>query len=81
MDFFVIFGYILLLWLTCIIGVLLVSLIMGCVALIINERRTFCCCFYLCEKKKELFSKDSVELPEVIIIIEPDGKMELGIKN
>ena len=55
--------------------------VFGLVALLINERRYFCCCFYLCEKKKELFSKDSVELPEVIIIIEPNGDKNLGIKN
>ena len=55
--------------------------VFGLVALLINERRYFCCCFYLCENKKELFSKDSVELPEVIIIIEPNGKKNLGIKN
>tara|TARA_B100000902_G_scaffold206620_1_gene196856 strand:+ start:3924 stop:4166 length:243 start_codon:yes stop_codon:yes gene_type:complete len=80
MDFFVIFGYILLLWLTCIIGILFASMVMGCVALIINERRTICCCFYLCEKKKNI-EINSVESRDVIIIIEPNGDKKLGIKN
>ena len=42
--------WILLVWLCLLIGILLVSAIVGFVALIINERKWICCKYYICEK-------------------------------
>ena len=42
--------WILLVWLCLLIGILLVSAIVGFVALIINERKWICCQYYICEK-------------------------------
>ena len=72
--------WLLLLYLSCIIGVILMMAVFGLVALLINERRYFCCCFYLCEKKKEI-EIECLKPKEVIIIIDPNGKKNLGIKN
>ena len=80
MDYLRIVMWLLMLYLACIIGIILMMAVFGFVALIINERRYFCCCFYLCEKKKNTEIK-CLELPEVIIIIDPNGKKNLGIKN
>tara|TARA_B100000902_G_scaffold329442_1_gene325941 strand:+ start:31 stop:270 length:240 start_codon:yes stop_codon:yes gene_type:complete len=79
MDALNILSYVLLFYIGLILAGLLMAMVMGCVALIINERRTFCCCFY-CETKKANQEKDR-ELSEVIIIIEPNGDKKLGIKN
>ena len=79
MDALNILAYVLLFYIGLILAGLLMAMVMGCVALIINERRTFCCCFY-CETKKANQDKD-IKLPEVIIIIEPNGDKKLGIKN
>ena len=54
--------------------------VFGFVALLINERRYFCCCFYLCEKKKEI-EIECLKPKEVVIVINPNGKKTLGIKN
>ena len=79
MDAFNILAYILLFYIGLILAGLLTAMVMGCVALIINERRIFFCCFY-CETKKANQEKDT-KLQEVIIIIEPNGDKKLGIKN
>ena len=79
MDALNILAYVLLFYIGLILAGLLTAMVMGCVALIINERRTFCCCFY-CETKKANQEKNT-KLPEVIIIIEPNGDKKLGVKN
>jgi len=79
MDALNILAYVLLFYIGLILAGLLAAMVMGCVACMINERRTFCCCFY-CEMKKSNQEKDT-EFPEVIIIIEPNGDKKLGIKN
>lgn len=79
MDALNILAYVLLFYIGLILAGLLTAMVMGCVVCIINERRTFCCCFY-CETKKSNQEKD-IKLPEVIIIIEPNGDKKLGIKN
>ena len=56
---------------SCIIGVILMMAVFGLVALIINERRYFCCCFIYAKRKDiEMKCLD----PEVIIIIDQTGK-------
>ena len=78
MDAAFILGQVLLYYIGLILAGLLCAAVMGFVALVINERKTFCCCFY-CEKKRE--EEKSIELPKIIIIIEPNGEKKLGIKN
>ena len=78
MDAAFILGQILLYYFGLILAGLLCACVMGLVALVINERKTFCCCFY-CEKKRE--EEKSIELPKIVIIIEPNGQKKLGIKN
>ena len=78
MDAAFILGQILLYYIGLILAGLLCTAVMGLVALVINERKTFCCCFY-CEKKRE--EEKSIELPKIVIIIEPNGQKKLGIKN
>ena len=78
MDAAFILGQILLYYFGLILAGLLCAAVMGLVALVINERKTFCCCFY-CEKKRE--EEKSIELPKIVIIIEPNGQKKLGIKN
>ena len=51
MDALNILAYVLLFYIGLILASLLTTMVMGCVACIINERRTFCGCFY-CETKK-----------------------------
>ena len=79
MDALNILAYVLLFYIGLILAGLLTAMVMGCVVCMINERRTFCCCFY-CETKKANQEKNT-KLPEVIIIIEPNGDKKLGIKN
>ena len=108
MEAFYIFIWILLAWVCLILAILIVSTIMGLVALIINERKWICCQFYMCEKIMgicgyELSNDESSEeedsedessdyessdddkietkVPEIIIIIDPDGERKLGIEN
>ena len=78
MDALNILSFVLLLYFGLILAGLLMAMVMGFVALVINERKTLCCCFY-CEKKRK--EQKSEELPKIIIIIEPDGQKKLGIKN
>jgi hypothetical protein len=83
MDAFNILAYILLFYIGLILAGLLTAMVMGFVALVINERKTICCCFY-CEIIPHMIEEDEKagkELPEVVIIIEPDGQKKLGIKN
>jgi len=68
---------ILLYFLLLILTGLLMSMVLGCIALIINERKTICCCLY-CEKKKDVEEK-SIKLSE--IIIEPNREKKISIKN
>ena len=75
-----ILAYVLLFYFGLILAGLLTAMVMGFVALVINERKTICCCFY-CESEIEDDEKAGKELPEIIIIIEPDGQKKLGIKN
>jgi hypothetical protein len=81
MDAANIFGYILLFYIGLILAGLLCTAVMGFVALVINERKTICCCCFYCESEIEDDEKAGKELPEIIIIIEPDGQKKLGIKN
>ena len=79
MDALNILAYILLFYIGLILAGLLTAMVMGFVALIINERKTICCCFY-CEIIPHMIEHDEKK-PEIIIIIEPDGQKKLGIKN
>ena len=79
MDALNILSFVLLLYFGLILAGLLMAMVMGFVALVINERKTLCCCFY-CEIIPHMIDKDE-KIPEVIIIIEPDGQKKLGIKN
>ena len=78
MDALNILAYILLFYIGLILAGLLCAMVMGFVACMINERKNIFWCFY-CEKKRE--EEKSIELPKIIIIIEPDGQKKLGIKN
>ena len=78
MDALNILSFVLLLYFGLILAGLLMAMVMGLVALVINERKLIFCCFY-CEKKRE--EEKSTELPKIVIIIEPDGQKKLGIKN
>ena len=105
--------WILLVWIGLILAILLVSAIIGLVALIINERKWICCQYYICEKimgicgyelKNDESSDDEssddessgsyssddesrdddkieTKVPEIIIIIDPDGERKIGIEN
>ena len=78
MDAAFILGQILLYYIGLILAGLLCAALMGCVACMINERKKIFWCFY-CEKKRE--EEKSIELPKIVIIIEPNGQKKLGIKN
>ena len=78
MDALNILAYILLFYIGLILAGLLCAMVMGFVACMINERKNIFWCFY-CEKKRE--EEKSIELPKIIIIIEPNGQKKLGIKN
>ena len=78
MDALNILAYILLFYIGLILAGLLCAMVMGFVACMINERKNIFWCFY-CEKKRE--EEKSIELPKIIIIIEPNGEKKLGIKN
>ena len=78
MDAAFILGQILLYYFGLILAGLFCAALMGCVACMINERKTIFWCFY-CEKKRE--EEKSIELPKIVIIIEPNGQKKLGIKN
>ena len=83
MDALNILSFVLLFYFGLILAGLLMAMVMGCVALVINERKTLCCCFY-CEVIPHMIEEDEIagkELPEVVIIIEPNGQKKLGIKN
>ena len=80
MDALNILAYILLFYIGLILAGLLTAMVMGFVALVINERKTICCCFY-CEIIPHMIEEECKELPEVVIIIDPDGQKKLGIKN
>ena len=48
-------------------------MVMGIVAFFINERKTFCCCFY-CEIIKKIIDEDETECQEtteIVVIIDP----------
>ena len=79
MDWANILGHILIIWIGLILAGLLMAMVMGLVAFFINERKTFCCCFY-CENKKDIDEKCQ-ETIEVVVIIDPDGQKKLGFKN
>ena len=68
MDALNILAYILLLYIGLILAGLLCAVVMGFVACMINERKNIFWCFY-CEKKRE--EEKSIELPKIIIIIDP----------
>lgn len=78
MDALNILAYILLFYIGLILAGLLCAMVMGFVACMINERKNIFWCFY-CEKKRE--EEKSIELPKIVIIIEPNGQKKLGIKN
>ena len=78
MDAAFILGQILLYYIGLILAGLLCAMVMGFVACMINERKNIFWCFY-CEKKRE--EEKSIELPKIVIIIEPNGQKKLGIKN
>jgi len=79
MDALNIVALVLLLYFGLILAGLLMAMVMGFVALVINERKTLCCCFY-CEVIPHIIENDEKNA-EIIIIIEPDGQKKLGIKN
>ena len=79
MDALNILSFVLLLYFGLILAGLLMAMVMGFVALVINERKTLCCCFY-CEVIPHIIENDEKE-SEIIIIIEPNGQKKLGIKN
>ena len=79
MDALNILSFVLLLYFGLILAGLLMAMVMGFVALVINERKTLCCCFY-CEVIPHIIETDEKNA-EIIIIIEPDGQKKLGIKN
>ena len=112
MNALLIFTWILLAWLCLLIVCIIVSTIMGLIALIINERKWICCQFYICEKimgicgyelridessddessdyeSSDYESSDSssdydkieTKVPEIIIIIDPNGERKIGIEN
>ena len=83
MDALNILTYVLLFYIGLILAGLLMAMVMGFVVLVINERKTICCCFY-CEIIPHMIEEDEKEckeVAEVVIIIEPDGQKKLGIKN
>ena len=83
MDALNILAYILLFYIGLILAGLLCAMVMGFVACMINERKNIFWCFY-CEIIPDIVEEDEKEckeLPEVVIIIEPDGQKKLGIKN
>jgi len=80
MDALNILAYILLFYIGLILAGLLCAMVMGFVACMINERKNIFWCFY-CEIEIEDDEKAGKELPEIVIIIEPDGQKKLGIKN
>ena len=79
MDALNILSFVLLLYFGLILAGLLMAMVMGLVAFFINERKTFCCCFY-CENKKDIDEKCQ-ETIEIVVIIDPDGQKKLGFKN
>ena len=79
MDALNILSFVLLFYFGLILAGLLMVMVMGFVALVINERKTLCCCFY-CEVIPHIIEDDEKNA-EIIIIIEPDGQKKLGIKN
>ena len=79
MDALNILTYVLLFYIGLILAGLLMAMVMGIVAFFINERKTFCCCFY-CENKKDIDEKCQ-ETTEIVVIIDPDGQKKLGFKN
>ena len=79
MDAAFILGQILLYYIGLILAGLLMAMVMGIVAFFINERKTFCCCFY-CENKKDI-DEQCQETVEIVVIIDPDGQKKLGFKN
>jgi len=80
MDALNILAYILLFYIGLILAGLLCAMVMGFVACMINERKNIFWCFY-CESEIKEDEKAGKELPEIVIIIEPDGQKKLGIKN
>ena len=82
MDALNILSFVLLFYFGLILAGLLMAMVMGCVALVINERKTLCCCFY-CEVIPHMIEEDKKDEKEseIIIIIEPNGQKKLGIKN
>jgi len=81
MDALVIVIGLLLIYISCIILFLIISMIAGCFALLVNEREFFCCCFY-CSKTDKDFreSPDNIESKDVIVIVNPKGPPILGYK-
>tara|TARA_Y100001936_G_C16073319_1_gene672265 strand:- start:183 stop:431 length:249 start_codon:yes stop_codon:yes gene_type:complete len=82
MDALVIVIGLLLIYISCIILFLIISMIAGCFALLVNEREFFCWCFY-CSKADKDFreSPNNTESKDVIVIVNPAGSLNLGYKN
>ena len=81
MDALVIVIGLLLIYISCIILFLIISMIAGCFALLVNEREFFCCCCY-CSKKDKDFREnpDNIESKDVIVIVNPKGSLNLAYK-
>ena len=81
MDALVIVIGLLLIYISCIILFLIISMIAGCFALLVNERKLFCCCCYCNESVKDFRGKqEKIESKDVIVIVNPAGSLNLGYK-
>tara|TARA_B100000674_G_scaffold18160_1_gene12878 strand:+ start:200 stop:448 length:249 start_codon:yes stop_codon:yes gene_type:complete len=81
MDALVIVIGLLIIYISCIILLLILSMIAGCFALLVNERKLFCCCCY-CNESVEDFREnpDNIESKDVIVIVNPKGSLNLAYK-
>ena len=81
MDALVIVVGLLLIYISCIILFLILSMIVGCFALLVNEREFFCYCCYCSKKDKDFREKqDNIESKDVIVVVNPKGSLNLGYK-
>ena len=81
MDLLMILIGLLLIYISCIILLLILSMIAGCFALLVNEREFFCCCCY-CSKANKDFreNQDNIDSKDVIVVVNPTGSLNLGYK-
>tara|TARA_B100001093_G_C26779357_1_gene993866 strand:+ start:1303 stop:1551 length:249 start_codon:yes stop_codon:yes gene_type:complete len=81
MDVLVIVIGLLIIYISCIILLLILSMIVGCFALIVNESKLFCWCCYCNESSIDFREKqEKIESKDVIVIVNPTGSLNLGYK-